>query len=171
MKDQQLPEDDNDNDTEAQSEQFRRAAEATLQRLVAFLRSFEVLVPRQTTVADLEDPLLSPGSLYSIRGSHEDTWQVLKVLALDEIGVHVRLYGNAFQHQPQSVAPALLDTAPFVSLAPEDIEQEWPLSVGHLPLLAATFYNMRPVYITHDDVTAEELEEYNDWREAGGGYL
>ena len=171
MEDQIEPEEDHESEGGGESEMFRRAAEATLQRLVTYLRSFEPIVPRQTTVADLEDPQLIPGALYCVTGSNEGTWQVMKVLALDEVSVHVRLYGNAFQRQPTTVAPALLDVAPFISLAPEDIEQEWPLSVGHLPLLASTFYNMRPVYITHDDLADDDLDEYDDWRESGGGYL
>jgi hypothetical protein len=30
---------------------------------------------------------------------------------------------------------------------------------------------MRAVYITSDDVTPEELEDYRDRQQAGGGYL
>jgi hypothetical protein len=158
-------------DDEDSSDEYRRAAEATLQRLLLFLRTFNDEALAHTVPTDMDDPYLSPGAIYSIPGSLPDTFQVIKVLAVDEFGVHVRMYGNSFAHRPTTVAPALLDTSPFLSLAPEDAGQEWPLSVGHLPLLASTFAGMQAVYITRDDVTPDELEDYLDWRQAGGGYL
>ncbi len=165
--DDELPDDDDDDS----ADEYRRAAEATLQRLLEFLRTFTDEALEQTIPTDMEDPHLAAGAIYSIPGSLPDTFQVLKVLAVDEFGVHVRLYGNSFARRPTTVAPDLLDTSPFLSLAPEDDGQEWPLSVGHLPLLASTFAGMRAVYITSDDVTPEELEDYRDWQQAGGGYL
>ncbi len=126
------PEDEQPNDEES-ADEYRRAAEATLQRLMKFLSAFNIKAPAQTTPADIEDPHLAPGALYSIPGSMPHTFQVIKVLAVDEFGVHVRLYGNAFVRRPAAVAPDLLDTSPFISMAPEDVGQEWPLSVGHLP--------------------------------------
>ena len=164
--DDELPDDDDDS-----ADEYRRVAEATLQRLLDFLRTFSDAALEQTVPADMEDPHLAPGAIYSIPGSQPNSFQVLKVLAIDEFGVHVRLYGNSFAHRPSAVAPDLLDTSPFLSLAPEDDGHEWPLSVGHLPLLASTFAGMRAAYITRDDVTPEELEDYHDWQQSGGGYL
>ena len=162
---------DGDGDDDGQVDEYRRAADAALQRLMKFLHAFNVQVPAQTTPADIEDPHLVPGALYSISGSVPHTFQVMKVLAVDDFGVHVCLYSNAFEHRPTTVAPDLLDTSPFISLAPEDAGCEWPLSVGHLPLQAATFVGMRPVYITRQDVTPDELEEYQDWQHHDNGYL
>ena len=158
-------------DDELSSEQYREAAEATLQRLMAYLTPFGKNLPLQTSVADLDDPHLVGGALYSVPGSEKATYQIVKVLLLDDFGVHVRLYGNGFSHRPATVAPDLLDTSPFFSLAPEDAGQEWPLSVGHLPLLARTFLGMHAVFIAQTDVETEELEDYREWKEAGGGYL
>jgi hypothetical protein len=164
------PEDEQPSDDES-TDEYRRAAEATLQRLMRFLHAFSAHVPPQTTPTDIDDPHLAPGALYSIPGSMPHTFQVIKVLAVDEFGVHVCLYGNSFERRPATVAPDLLDTSPFISMAPEDVGQEWPLSVGHLPLQAATFVGMRPVFIAQEDVTPEEMEEYNDWQHSDGGYL
>lgn len=158
-------------DDELSAEEYREAAESTLQRLMEYLLAFGSDLPEQTTVADLDDPHLIAGAYYSVPGSTAGTYQVLKVLALDDYGVHVRLYGNAFAHRPATIAPELLETAPFFSLTPEDAGQEWPLSVGHLPLLVRTFIGMRPLYITHADITPDELDDYREWKEAGGGYL
>ncbi len=176
--DDELPDDEDEDDDEGEDghdheheEESRRAAEATLKRLIDYLHAFTVQAPPQTTPADIEDPHLAPGALYSIPGSLPHTFQVIKVLAVDEFGVHVRLYGNAFMRRPTAVAPDLLDTCPFVSAAPEDAGREWPLSVGHLPLQAATFAGMRPVYIAREDVTPDELEEYRDWQRSDNGYL
>ena len=158
-------------DDELTPDQYREAAEATLQRLMAYLKSFDSHLPPQTNLSDVNDPNLAPGAFYSIAGSESGTFQVIKVLALDEFGVHVRLYGNAFSRRPVTVAPELLDTAPFFSMAPEDMDRVWPLSVGHLPLLASTFIGMHPVYITHEALDDDELDDYRDWKASGGGYL
>ncbi|MCL4506703.1 MAG: hypothetical protein M1140_11860 [Chloroflexi bacterium] len=158
-------------DDELSAEEYREAAESTLQRLMEYLLAFGSDLPAQTNVADLNDPHLAPGAFYSVPGSAAGTYQVIKVLALDDYGVHVCLYGNAFAHRPAIIAPDLLETAPFFSMAPEDAGQEWPLSVGHLPLLVRTFIGMRPSYITQAGVMADELDDYHEWKEAGGGYL
>ncbi len=167
--DDELPDDDDDDDES--TEEYRRAAEETLQRLLKYLHTFSDEALEQTIPQDIDDAHLSAGAIYSIPGSLPDTFQVLKVLVVDDFGVHVRLYGNSFARRPSTVAPDLLDTSPFISLAPEDAGQEWPLSVGHLPLLASTFAGMHAVYITRDEVTDEELEDYHDWQQSGGGYL
>ena len=166
-----VPNEDDEQPDDDSTEEYRQAAEATLQRLMAFLQAFENKLPQQTNLEDVNDPNLVPGALYSIRGSAEGTFQVIKVLALDDLGIHICLYGNAFARRPTTIAPELLDTAPFLSLAPEDIGQEWPLSVGHLPLMVSTFLGMQPVFITRTDVIPEELEGYEEWKEAGGGYI
>jgi hypothetical protein len=150
---------------------YQQAMEATLRRLMEFLRSFEIDSPDVVALdaVPARDPL--PGALYSIRGSVPGCFQVVKVLAVDEHGVHACLYSNAFERRPTTVAPDLLDTAPFHSLAAEDAGETWPLSVGHLPLLTATFEHMRPAYITRTTVDDDELDGYREWHQAGGGYL
>jgi len=165
-----VPDDDEQPDDES-TEEARQAAEVTLQRLMTYLHAFDSKLPPQTNLADVGDPNLVPGALYSVRGSSPGTYQVVKVLALDDVGLHVCLYGNAFAHRPANIAPELLDTAPFLSLAPEDAGQEWPLSVGHLPLLIPTFLGMQPVFIMHAEVTPDELESYQEWQQTGGGYI
>ena len=161
----ELPED------EQSSEQYREAAEATLQRLMAYLKPFGKNLPLQTSVTDLDDPHLTAGARYSVPGSDKGAFEVCKVLLIDEFGVHLRLYGNSFSRRPATVAPEFLDTSPFFSLAPEDAGHEWPLSVGHLPLMARTFLGMHPVYIAETEVEDDELDDYREWKEAGGGYL
>ncbi len=167
----ELPDGDDVPDEELSSEQYREAAEATLQRLMSYLQPFGQNLPLQTSVSDLSDPHLRAGALFSVPGSELSTWQVIKILLLDDFGVHVRLFGNAFARRPATVAPDLLDTSPFFSTAPEDAGYEWPLSVGHLPLLARTFLGMHPMFIADTEVDEDELDDYGEWKEAGGGYL
>ena len=167
------PPDGNDElpDDEITPDQYQAAAEVTLQRLIAYLKTFSDQMPPQATHGAMTDPNLAPGALYTIPGSEPGTFQVIKVLALDDLGVHVRLYGNAFSQRPAQLAPDLLDMAPFLSLAPEDIGYEWPLSVGHLPLLADTFASLQPVFVLRVELEEEELDDYSEWVAAGGGYL
>lgn len=165
------PEDDELPDDDDTSEQYREAAEATLHRLMMYLEPFGKHLPLQTNIADVADPDLAAGALYSVPGSEPGAWQILKVLVIDEIGVHVRLYANQFARRPATVVTDILETSPFLSVAPEDMGHEWPLSVGHLPLMARTFIGMNPSYIAHTDVLEEELDGYREWKDAGGGYL
>jgi hypothetical protein len=173
MLDPLTPDEDDEPPDDDSSEEYREAAEAVLQRLMNWLQSFNGEADQPVDALQYNDPqlALAPGALYSVRGSVDGAFQVMKVLATDTFGVHVCLYGNAFAHRPTTIAPDLLDTAPFISVADEDADGEWPLSVGHLPLLITTFLNMQPVFIARTEVIEDELEGYLEWQQAGGGYI
>ena len=90
---------------------------------------------------------------------------VIKILAVDDHGVHVRLYAQRFPHRPQLADLGNLDIAPC---GPDDAN---PFSIGHMPLSFQSFGPWRPQVVGAEDVQEDELEGYQMWLEANGGYF
>lgn len=103
----------------------------------------------------------TPGVLYTVwsRGSYH----VVKMLHVDEVGVHIRLYGNTWPERPEDVD---FETLHLSS------EPGGPVrAIGHMPLQKAPFLAMGPIRLKESPVTEEELDGYRTWQEAKGGYF
>jgi hypothetical protein len=91
---------------------------------------------------------------------------VVKVLATDEIGVHIRLYRERFDARPLSVEPEMLTLGSIFDPPPR------PFSIGHIPLRHEAFAGWQPQLIASGGTVHEDkLEGYCDWAEAEGGYF
>jgi hypothetical protein len=90
-------------------------------------------------------------------------YHVLKILKLDERGVHVRLYSNRFPSPPTRVDENTL------YLATVHQPEEDP-GLGHLPASKETFASWKAVFIQQSTVKPEELDGYEEWKNAKGGY-
>ena len=104
------------------------------------------------------------GGLYVAPGE-DGTFRALKILKLDDEGVHVRIYSNVFRSMPASIDEASL------YLAGSDHAPDEPLGMGHLPLSKQAFATWHPTLIQSSAVSAGELEGYALWLEAEGGYF
>jgi hypothetical protein len=102
---------------------------------------------------------LFEGGYYSIIDG--DTFSIAKVLKLEPEIVHVRIYKQHFPQRPRSIDPAALTLG--------TIHDKDGFGMGHLPLRLATFMDSEPIFLTHAEVTPEELEGYNLWKESSGG--
>lgn len=103
------------------------------------------------------------GDLLSVTA--EGQFGVVKVLAIDAEGVHLRLYQERFDSRPLSVDGEML-TLGSMFAAPGE-----PFSIGHLPMSHASFAGWEPQLIRSDGMVGEhELEGYRGWKEAEGGY-
>ena len=100
-----------------------------------------------------------PGEIYSVQD--KDGYKVVKILAVDTMAVHVRLYKNSFLDRPHSID---LNTLTLGSIHDAD-----GFGVGHLPVTAKTFSSWLPMLITRTAVTKEELEGYEEWKKSNGG--
>ena len=107
---------------------------------------------------------LVEGGLYYYK-SENGSYSVLKVLKLDEQGVHVRVYSNQFSKKPATVDETSLYMA-GVTRKPNET-----LGMGHLPLSKKTFEGWEPTFLQQSTVKAEELDGYNMWLDAKGGYF
>ena len=90
-------------------------------------------------------------------------YSVLKILKLDEKGVHVRLYSNRFNEPPKHIDESKLYMA-GMNRKPDEA-----LGMGHIPLSKASFDSWNAVFVQQSTVTDDELEGYRIWQQ-GGGY-
>jgi hypothetical protein len=104
------------------------------------------------------------GGLYSTR-NEEGTYSVLKILKVDGEGVHIRLYSNQFLERPTDVDEDTL------YMAGVDREPDAVLGIGHLPLSKQSFTGWDAQFIKAVPVEEGELEGYEMWLEAEGGYF
>jgi len=113
-----------------------------------------------------------PGGLYAV--PYDDgTFGVYKVLAVDDLAVHLRKYTNHFDQCPTRLDPASLSIGMDMAalrasgVAPSDAE----LGFGHLPLAHAGFWEMQPRFMQSAPVTEDELDGYRLWlgADAAGG--
>ncbi len=109
---------------------------------------------------------LVAGDLCAIQAG-EAGFAVLKVLAVDPEGVHVRLYKQRFRSLPTTPDPAELSLGVFKV----DGDTSDAFSIGHLPLTREALAVSWPVRIAHRPVLTGELDGYEMWIESHGGYF
>lgn len=110
------------------------------------------------------EPQLVEGGLY-VTPAENGGYSALKILKLDAGGVHVRLYSNVFSSVPTSIDDSLLYMAGI------DHKPEEALGMGHAPISKQSFASWDVRFVQQSTVTPEELEGYEMWREAKGGYF
>ena len=101
------------------------------------------------------------GGIYSVWG--RGTYKVIKILNVDEGGVHLRMYANTWQERPSTIDPDTL------TLTGEDAGSIQ--AIGHMPVVRSNFLSMGPRLAASSPVTDAELEGYRMWEEAKGGYF
>lgn len=109
-------------------------------------------------------PELAEGGLYS-HLDEDGRYGVLKVLKIDDGGVHLRLYSNRFAEHPSSVDESKLFMAGVNEQPPQ------PLGMGHIPVSRRSFSTWKIRLIQMSSVSDEELDGYRMWEEAQGGYF
>lgn len=92
-------------------------------------------------------------------------YSVVKILKIDEKGVHVRLYSNVYPQLPRSIEESTL------YMAGMDRKPGESLGMGHAPISRESFASWGVVFVQQSSVSESELEGYNMWLEAGGGYF
>jgi hypothetical protein len=105
------------------------------------------------------------GGIYAIATKGGSSYQVLKILMIDEGGVHIRLYGKRFADVPSSVDEASL------YMAEVDRGSNEEPGMGHLPVSKGTFASWGARFVQQSGVSVEELDGYKIWREDEGGYF
>lgn len=100
------------------------------------------------------------GGIYSVWG--RAAYQVVKLLSVDEGGVHLRMYANTWLERPSTIDPTAL------TLGGAD---DPAFSIGHMPVVRSNFLAMGPKLVTIERVKEDELEGYRMWEEAKGGYF
>ena len=120
---------------------------------------------RKLALSRLPSDLVA-GDLCAIQAG-EAGFAVLKILAVDPDGVHVRLYKQRFRSLPATPDPAELSLGAFkVDGGTSDA-----FSIGHLPLTREALAVSWPVRVAHRSVLADELDGYEIWIKSQGGYF
>jgi hypothetical protein len=119
---------------------------------------------RQTSMPTPAGMSPGAGDLFSVV-TDDGRYGVMKVLAVDERGVHARLYVQRFDQRPQLAGLGELSLAPFTP------DGSNPFSIGHVPLSHQSFAGWRPQLITRARVDEEELDGYRTWQDGEGGYF
>jgi hypothetical protein len=107
---------------------------------------------------------LSEGGLY-YTPAENGGYSVLKILKLDEGGVHLRLYSNNFAAPPRTIDEDALYMAGIDRKPGEE------LGMGHAPISKKSFAGWKAVFAQQSSVEDEELEGYKIWLEADAGYF
>lgn len=107
---------------------------------------------------------LKEGGLYSVEGE-KGGFSIVKLLKLDTVGVHIRAYSNRFPQRPTDVDVSKLYMAGIDRKPGEE------LGMGHLPLSRESFSGWKPQLIKVVPVEPAELEGYEMWKDAKGGYF
>ena len=93
------------------------------------------------------------------------SYSVLKILKLDDQGVHVRVYSNQFSSPPSKIDESTL------FMGGVDHKPNETLGMGHAPLSKKSFEGWKATFFQQSTVKEEELEGYKMWAEAKGGYF
>ena len=101
-------------------------------------------------------PAYKAGDIYSIDDGAEK-FSVVKVLAVDNEMIHIRIYKQKFSSRPSSVDPKILTLG-----TPSDSDG---FGIGHIPLDKNAFKEWEPELIMNIPVTEDELEGYKMWKE------
>lgn len=91
--------------------------------------------------------------------------QPLKILVVDADGVHLRLYSNRYPGVPSRIEESSLFMAGMERAA------DVPLGMGHMPVSHSSFARWRTQWVQASSVAPDELDGYEIWREAEGGYF
>jgi hypothetical protein len=104
------------------------------------------------------------GGVYSVK-EEDGTYGAIKILKIDDQGVHIRQYSNQFLERPASVDSSTLYMA-GIHRKPNE-----KLGLGHTPISNESFANWQIQLIHVEPTTDEELEGYEYWKEENGGYF
>ena len=113
------------------------------------------------------------GGLFVTR-DEEGSFSVLKVLDVDDVAIHVRIYSNQYAKAPTEPPDDLelrgLDPDALEKLQRgEPIDPPGRLGMGHLPFSRQTFAGIGGRLIGVVPVDPSELDGVEEWRRAAGG--
>lgn len=111
-----------------------------------------------------DKPALNAGDLLSVL-TEDGQFGIMKVLTVDDRGVHVRLYAQRFKERPHPSDLHDLSTMSALS------EHGNPFSFGHMPFSYSSFLSWEPQAVGSQPVSEDELRGYRMWQEAKGGYF
>ena len=126
-----------------------------LRLAILLLAAAATLGCKRSESGPIEEPI-KVGGLYA-EARDDGKWNVVKVLAIDERVVHLRLYANTFDQQPTEINAAELTLG--------DASAPAEMGIEHLPMAKSGFLDTHAL-IQVVPVTDDELEGYRLYKEA-----
>ena len=99
--------------------------------------------------------MLQDGDICTVENG-DGKFSVVKILAMNDEKVHVRLYDHTYDQRPVNIESSMLT----VSSATEESND---FGVGHLPLSQEGFDGWKPIAVKHEEVTQDDLSGYFVW--------
>ncbi|MCB9285132.1 MAG: hypothetical protein H6563_13735 [Lewinellaceae bacterium] len=96
---------------------------------------------------------ITPGGYYSLR-TGSGRYQIIRVIVIEECGVHFAMYGEPFEEPPTTIDPVALKQTSF-----QNMSFRWH-----------ALFTMGPQFLTEEPVDLYELSYYHNWKECDGRY-
>ncbi len=106
------------------------------------------------------------GGIYA-HPSDDGVFKCFKVLLVDDIGIHIKMYPNKFQHLPSVAECGQLGNPASPELGID------AMTVGHVPVDRNAINQWGASLVTSENVTEDEMEGYEIWAKDkdSGGYF
>ena len=98
---------------------------------------------------------IKAGSICSVDDG-DGKFGIVKILVIEEEIIHVKMYKNKYVERP-----VVID---INALSIGSDYDEAGFGVGHLPTDRKVFDNWKPIVIAFEEVTGDDLEEYEIWK-------
>ncbi|MCX5793895.1 MAG: hypothetical protein NTY77_00175 [Elusimicrobia bacterium] len=105
-------------------------------------------------------PQAAVGGLYSVQDG-QGLYRAAKVVAIDEDGIHLRLFKNNWKRRPKAVDSS--------SLALGTVYDSDGFGIGHLALSQEEFVSWKPVLLSREELKPDEVDGYQLWRRGRKG--
>ncbi|MCZ6875475.1 MAG: hypothetical protein O7G88_18445 [bacterium] len=98
------------------------------------------------------------GGIYSVT-SGKNEFSVIKIIALKEDIIHIRIYKDTYQDRPETLDPNALTPGPMH-------DGKAPFSMGSLPFHLSKFLDRKPRFIMQTEVTDDKRNNPTQWQQA-----
>jgi hypothetical protein len=116
---------------------------------------FLILLTLFITSCSKSEGDLRAGSICTIENG-DGTFGVVKVLVINAEEAHVKIYANKYDQRPAAVDLKTLNMG--------SIDSGEGFGVGHVPLARKGFDEWKPVEVSYEEVTKDDLEGYEMWK-------
>jgi hypothetical protein len=100
--------------------------------------------------------IIRAGSICTIDDG-EGKFGIVKVLVINNEEAHIKIYKNKYDLRPTKLD---LKTLSLGSIN----DKEGGIGIGHVPLEKIGFDNWKPLQVAFEEVTKEDLEGYEMWK-------
>lgn len=114
-----------------------------------------IILLGMTPSCNKQSDKIRAGSICTIE-SGNGKFGIVKILVINNQEAHVKLYKNKYDQRPSNVD--------IKTLSLGSVDDKDGFGIGHLPLERAGFDKWRPISIGYEEVTKDDLEGYEIWK-------